>query len=1258
MQKVVLAIRKDPVRVPGCGRPVEGDKRMAARRLTLRKGLGIFLVMVLLPGVAGRADGGGTDQGPLELRGLETGTLVLGTSLAPVALGIDGVSLSCAGSFLGVRIETRDSVRAFVLGAEKEPGLEILPPVERKFAFPVVTERYAPEGLKVAIELQAFTPFVTGSLADSSLPVVLYTVSFRNTGQEPIDASLLFTVRSPFPEVKAPGRDPLSGLPQISLHGVPYPGIQFTGRDAQGREGASFALVVTAPKDVEVTAVPLLEAEKREKRHLVGDFSKDGRLGNSTAPSELGSFESGAASRAAALACRARVEGAGTTRFVLALAWQAPALPQGALAGRTDARSLAEHALGRKGELEGASVNWHDLIESSSLPSFLTRRLLDEVSLLPSRLRPRGPAAEPMLRARDGGICSLLERLSLQPILLAFHPDIDREDLRRIGTTRFSRPGTLDDGKTCPEEASAFVLGVYTHYLATGNKVFLSEMLSRVLTALSVVGAADGNGDGLPETTLAFTGTEDSQRLVTTAHGAGLHLASLQAVERMASVLGRGELVSECRSRQEGARRALLGQLWNGTYLERSFDPASSRRDLVCDASQLAGEALARGLGLGSVLGADVASRALSTILARGGDGKDACAIAPSFVIPVARASGRGDGVFDRIAQLSFGGDPTAWAWLVLPTITGLRLDVAGGSLSFDPQLPSRGKDLVLPFLGPSLRARVFTAIGPGVGDLHVAVEAVGGTPSPSASLKEVSMRLPPGIEAERASLRVLSQRGIEPGNRSGFQGRVVHRLHDPLVLDSGARLSLHAAPADAGVCELRLDPPQAVSRGAVTAGRAEALPGGGVRFFLENPGPRSHRVLVVGVGNGASEATVRIGGQRIASTESSSLTRGLEVFLPAALVSPERVQALATLAPTLSGLGEADFLAVPELSSGLQQLRRDLLGFVTDERASRTVVVDVLPAGTRDPAPPGGEASYDSIPAALDRIENAVVSLRQQAGALPAFRKASRDRILSLLHPLSLTLLTREDEGRVIVEARLVDPARLSSSSRIGLFPPAGYKVTGTESTETGSTRFVLRSDGNSGRKRHRVEARATVRCAAGEFDVVHVGSFGSGAVLGWRLLGPFPDQTLAPVQAPTSELELGGSFEGKSGTVRWTEMISRTDRVDVGTFFGDTGATTVFAAAYVHSRVGRVATAEITSERRVRLRVNGIEVGSTTESSGSWAHEVTLQEGWNTILLQVEGRRGGNAFRFELIDADGATLEDLKWATRPPGGDDRTGP
>jgi uncharacterized protein YfaP (DUF2135 family) len=90
----------------------------------------------------------------------------------------------------------------------------------------------------------------------------------------------------------------------------------------------------------------------------------------------------------------------------------------------------------------------------------------------------------------------------------------------------------------------------------------------------------------------------------------------------------------------------------------------------------------------------------------------------------------------------------------------------------------------------------------------------------------------------------------------------------------------------------------------------------------------------------------------------------------------------------------------------------------------------------------------------------------------------------------------------------------------------------------------------------------------------------------------------------------------------------------------------------------VGRVATAEITSERRVRLRVNGIEVGSTTESSGSWAHEVTLQEGWNTILLQVEGRRGGNAFRFELIDADGATLEDLKWATRPPGGDDRTGP
>ncbi len=171
------------------------------------------------------------------------------------------------------------------------------------------------------------------------------------------------------------------------------------------------------------------------------------------------------------------------------------------------------------------------------------------------------------------------------------------------------------------------------------------------------------------------------------------------------------------------------------------------------------------------------------------------------------------------------------------------------------------------------------------------------------------------------------------------------------------------------------------------------------------------------------------------------------------------------------------------------------------------------------------------------------------------------------------------------------------------------------------------------------------------------------------WQILGPL--HTLGSggfrdaIYAPEREgVDLARSFQGSSGPILWKSYAAQGDRVDILELLSVRGAvnTFVYAACWVYSPREQKAVAELGCSTDCIVWVNrqpaveGVRRGEPV--ARQHVGETVLRQGWNEVLLKLDGDLNRCQFIFALARPDGlGALPDIRFSVTPPGGEPSAG-
>lgn len=1257
------------------------------RDIAIRVRLGLVASLLVMGGggLLG-ADGSHRETAPeneptsVFLGGLGTGFLEIDANGSAKSLRFGEQVLELQGSFFGVYTssESGGAVAKLLTG----PPTQRLGRVDQVLyhsLYPRALHRFADEELPCRVQLEAFSPLVPGNLEESTLPVVLYSVEIENQEKEPLDVSFLFSQVCPFPALPAAG-NPSAALPQMILEGTPRLGFQFTGRGpASAPELATLSVVTLGVEGTEVTGLPLLDGGDEDQRLLWQDFSEDGRVGNRAASD--GRSPGVGASRAAALACRTTLEPGESTSLTFALSWhRRPDGVQDSGAGRfSDARTVAEHALSRLRELREDTLAWQERILKSSLPEWLRVRLIEDVHQLASTVFRR---ADGTLALSPSHGPNLEERWLWQPLLSTFFPELDRRHLARLASTQDATGSFQDSRPLHPGEAtggprvdlpSLFAVSVYAHYLVTGDDSVLSDFLPAVTSGLHFVRSLDRNGDSLPD---GRTAVNPEGQEGTYAHTGVLWLCALRCTERMAIVQGDAKLASECRSLFDEGRRNLIGTLWNGRYFETAFHPVEPSRDSSCGVDQLLGEALAQWIGLGPITSEEAMHAVVGTLENQRSAALAAKGVTDSSLGAVGNPEEREAVVFSSCAirsgrpelglrtmqqarsnsALHEGADEGApSSWHLLGALGGTVFDAGASRLTIRPSLVHHESGTSrLPLFLPQFWAELSFFSGPSAGDRHLRVDVLRVDSERDVSLKEVRLGSPPRFGESSVSLRVFSSRGVESGQVTVTGSSVLFRFHEPIELTAGSFLHFHLAGRESGVVHFDLESGETRSRGALVQMEARSHDGGAT-LEVTNLGSLAQHISVRGDIEGWKDHTLYVDGKPLRDVDASSWQRGVDLWIEGPAISPESYRVLTEVSEKLvpGALGEG--VLSETLEKDLDRFRSSVERFLSQERRSRSVRIDVLKGG-REPAFGGDLPGIDPDQAkALTSkltVDLEMIRSRAQEELLPGH---GRNVVLSALYPLDLEVRCLDPnpaDEEVLVEVELHNPLAFGLESEIRLAPPQGFQIEPISSdadSDSHRARFRLRGDPAELRSRQFVSAFAQVRCGSTEFGLTEESWFGSAAARQWQVIGPFSIGSSAGFGTsfpPESELDLAAVYAGKEGPVRWKAISAPGDWIDLAGVLGDRSGVVGYALGYVHCSLPKKVYAEVQCGTQTEVFVNGslVEEESGEAQGAGRRVPLALRPGWNLLLLKVEGESGRFGFSLELTDEVGRSLPDIR--------------
>lgn len=603
----------------------------------------------------------------VQLGGLGTGRVELGCNgrltLANVCHSPQRMLAGLEGAFFSLR-----AGHTFCL--LQSEGLEGCSGVPLTYTgrHPVARVAYDPPVPGLSVDLTAFSPLCPHRLEDSSLPGAVFTFHLANQGDTPLDLKLAFS----WEHLLGCGGWGERGLSldtnrtgnRVDPHAsASAGGLRFTGgnpRQLPDTRG-DMALLTPRQPNVEIwmlqswnvlldrpgvlaalaggglpdrydggTLADRLAAHEARRANPPSWDDPDPRFGGGRDGIEGAVHPAGTLGVSFTLAPGQETE----IPFVLSLLTHTHHTADGREHGRFCAKNLnsatevAETLLLRRQELFGASTALHRLLDETDLPPWWSDKLLNDLTpLTTNTLVDRAGTlhtleASPMM---FGALGTLDQRLVSHPGTSLFYPGLNRTELDLFGSLQAedgSLPhftgnahtalgsDTVEYGRTgWPDLCCSFIIQVYRDWSETGEEEFLRAQLPRVWRAADYLAARDRDGDGIPEGGSSWDIEHYSGAFIATAT---LWLATLRVLESLSETFA-PEKTAGFQSAFATASDS-VERMWLGGHYAKYRDPRTGEQSDDVFVGQLAGEWVARQLGLHPVLPPDHTRRALDTI--------------------------------------------------------------------------------------------------------------------------------------------------------------------------------------------------------------------------------------------------------------------------------------------------------------------------------------------------------------------------------------------------------------------------------------------------------------------------------------------------------------------------------------------------------------------------------------------------------------------------------------------------------------------
>ena len=426
--------------------------------------------------------------------------------------------------------------KAWALRTHPPQGLPAIDEIEYSGAFPVSRLRFRDPDLPVGVDSYAYSTFKIRDARASAAPAVAFSFVLSNPTAKPVEAAIFFNLPNHLGGV-------ISSSGQTGLC-IERAGSDSTSGSMVVRFGDGSARSCAAGND--------LPAVWRA-------FQAHGCLTD-------GKTLPRGAAKQASIASRVVLEPGQRRTINLALAWYLPnRMHAGQRVGNyytrlyRGAADVAERVLSRLAENRQSILEWQRLCFDNSLPEWLQDALLNSVATM---AKTGMWIEDGRWRQWESFSCSALEPVHIYfyrslPYML-FFPQLSQSQFRGFASIQkpdgfinedlgnSGRPIDNSQARDMGDCTSTFILGVYNHYLWTADRRFLDELWPAARKAAQwQIGRS--RSFGLParlNNTYDWWAFQDKDVV---AYNAVLHLAALEAADRLAEIKGDADFARHCR---------------------------------------------------------------------------------------------------------------------------------------------------------------------------------------------------------------------------------------------------------------------------------------------------------------------------------------------------------------------------------------------------------------------------------------------------------------------------------------------------------------------------------------------------------------------------------------------------------------------------------------------------------------------------------------------------------------------------------------
>lgn len=695
-------------------------------------------------------------------------------------------------------------------------GLPFVSDIAYTGQFPQALLDYPDPSLPLKLSLRVYSPLIPHDLRNSSLPVALFVFTLKNDSRAPVQASVALSWENILGVGGISGK-PLDDRTGNKITVLPVQnglfGLQFSAPDRTTltpedrlRFNATGNYTLMAQPLSADTLVTQAGWNARDPvpnwwKTFVADGSVTGEVGaggNRIAP-------------AGVIAVKVDLKAWETREIPFAVAWYTPRwyTTSGAEYGHLyekgfrDSTEIAAYALKDRLNLLALTEEWQGRLLRSSLPLWLSRRIINDASPLftdtvltrDSGLGEKNPGPALFASLEPDGkrtpLGALEPRAFFQTLLLAWFPRLDREELARAADNRAAngllasdagtfQTGFAPPGETKPTDTTAachYVLQIYRYYLSAGDRKFLDQYYPSVKRAAEYLVSAMEKGD-LPPSVEA---------------DGGLRLAALRIARLLALRIGDTRFATLCDEAFISAQKRLFPRL-------------------TTEPERLASLVMSQGLADSLEAGDLVPSDTLSTLFAALPEARQGLSLAQAAFWT---RRGSPDALYTEVKrahqllyteQKSLIAPPgrlpglsAAAGWMYLNALAGFGLDVPAGRMTLTPRLPTAWKGFTVPLFAAQFTATLEYRTGLNRISLVFRLDRQSPLPQEGGGLTKGGLKrtgftlnqviLPASPTASGQVIASLDRAPLPGKITHDAQGRLLFTFDSALLLTPGQRL-------------------------------------------------------------------------------------------------------------------------------------------------------------------------------------------------------------------------------------------------------------------------------------------------------------------------------------------------------------------------------------------------------------------------------------------------------------------------------------